>query len=445
MGTCRGGGLFGRKGGFSRSGRSGAARSRSGFKMSFVAASLIAGSLAIGPPAAATHRPPTDLTVTKPTNGLISGGNTDTPEELGIWCGDTSNIGNDCTQSFSSNCQVDSEGIENCDYGTATLTASPASGWSLGSWGGACAETVGNVCYLSMHLDRSVSATFVDIGAPTVSVNNANSWVRGTTASLSAMASDAGAGVSSVQFQYLSGPSSWTTIATDNSAVGGWSVSWNTTSLASGPYQVRAIATDGASNQTTSTAVQIGIDNIAPEVSIVAPEDWARGQIDVVANASDFGSGVSQLEFSYTDDPVGGPTQWTTLGVDSEGPTWTVPWDTTAVSEGPWRVEVVAVDRVGNYQFSQEQVVVVDNTAPDTTITAGPESRTSRRRATFQFTSTQADSTFRCRLDDRRWRPCTSPKTYRNLQNGRHTFRVRATDPAGNLDSTPAVRTWRVV
>jgi hypothetical protein len=30
------------------------------------------------------------------------------------------------------------------------------------------------------------------------------------------------------------------------------------------------------------------------------------------------------------------------------------------------------------------------------------------------------------------------------LSNGSHTFRVRATDPAGNTDPTPAERTWTV-
>ena len=40
--------------------------------------------------------------------------------------------------------------------------------------------------------------------------------------------------------------------------------------------------------------------------------------------------------------------------------------------------------------------------------------------------------------------PARSPKAYTGLAPGSHTFEVRATDPAGNVDPTPATRTWTV-
>lgn len=85
-----------------------------------------------------------------------------------------------------------------------------------------------------------------------------------------------------------------------------------------------------------------------------------------------------------------------------------------------------------------------DLIAPQTTITAGPPSVTTARRASFSFVSSEAASTFQCRLDDRAWRACTSPKVYRDLARGLHTVRVRATDIAGNRDTTPAAWTWRI-
>ena len=86
----------------------------------------------------------------------------------------------------------------------------------------------------------------------------------------------------------------------------------------------------------------------------------------------------------------------------------------------------------------------LDTAPPNTRITAGPAGTTASRGATFRFTSTEAASAFECRLDRGRWAPCRSPKTYRTLAKGSHTFRVRARDPAGNVDRTPGVRSWRV-
>ncbi len=86
-----------------------------------------------------------------------------------------------------------------------------------------------------------------------------------------------------------------------------------------------------------------------------------------------------------------------------------------------------------------------DTTPPNTRLTAGPRRATSKRRATFRFTSTEIGSRFQCRLDRRRWVACRSPRTYVRLRPGAHTFRVRAIDTSGNRDPSPATRRWRVV
>ena len=89
--------------------------------------------------------------------------------------------------------------------------------------------------------------------------------------------------------------------------------------------------------------------------------------------------------------------------------------------------------------------LVPDDTGPDTTITRGPSGRTTSHRARFGFTGSEADVRFQCKHMSAPWRACESPKTYRGLGNGRHAFRVRALDTNGNVDPTPATRSWRIV
>lgn len=55
----------------------------------------------------------------------------------------------------------------------------------------------------------------------------------------------------------------------------------------------------------------------------------------------------------------------------------------------------------------------------------------------------EPDARFECKLDRRSWASCASPKTLK-LKVGRHVFRVRAVDAAGNVDQTPAKATIRV-
>ena len=88
--------------------------------------------------------------------------------------------------------------------------------------------------------------------------------------------------------------------------------------------------------------------------------------------------------------------------------------------------------------------LVPDLLPPDTSISSGPSGTVATGSASFGFTSSEAGSTFECRLDAGAWGSCTSPKAYSGLANASHTFSVRATDASGNADLTPATRTWTV-
>jgi hypothetical protein len=51
---------------------------------------------------------------------------------------------------------------------------------------------------------------------------------------------------------------------------------------------------------------------------------------------------------------------------------------------------------------------------------------------------------FACKLDKKKYKPCASPKTYKKLTRGRHVFRVKARDKAGNVDRTPFVKRFKI-
>lgn len=84
-----------------------------------------------------------------------------------------------------------------------------------------------------------------------------------------------------------------------------------------------------------------------------------------------------------------------------------------------------------------------DGAAPDTTIELAPDEFSRADQATFRFSSSDASATFMCRLDDEDAQPCQSPYV-RTLPDGSHSFSVRAVDPAGNSDDSPAEHLWTI-
>ena len=128
------------------------------------------------------------------------------------------------------------------------------------------------------------------------------------------------------------------------------------------------------------------------------------------------------------------------------------------LTDGPHAFKVKATDPLGNVdQTPAVRNFVVDTVDPEGTITTGPAagSKTKDTTPTFGFSSNETGSTFECKLDTAAFGPCSGPglkHTTATLGDGQHTFRVRATDAAGNADrcrlrgissSTPCAPTRR--
>jgi hypothetical protein len=87
-------------------------------------------------------------------------------------------------------------------------------------------------------------------------------------------------------------------------------------------------------------------------------------------------------------------------------------------------------------------VSCIDTTVPDTTIPTTEPNPTNDPTGDFVFASNEPGATFECRIDGGAWGPCPSTYSTPSLPDGTHTIEVRAIDPVGNVDPTPATYTW---
>jgi copper-binding protein NosD len=83
----------------------------------------------------------------------------------------------------------------------------------------------------------------------------------------------------------------------------------------------------------------------------------------------------------------------------------------------------------------------VERVRPQTTIV---RVRARRHAARFVFESDQAGSDFLCRIDGKPFDLCRPPKRYADLAPGKHVFWVRAVDPTGRVDLSPAKKKFVV-
>ena len=124
----------------------------------------------------------------------------------------------------------------------------------------------------------------------------------------------------------------------------------------------------------------------------------------------------------------------------------------SVTAEGNHALVCQATDGFGNFGAAPGSAntgsLKIDTVPPETTINSGPADEITTASATFTFSGTDATSgvaSFECRFDGSAFAACTSPQTRTGLALGPHTFDVRAIDMAGNVDATPATKTFKVV
>src|ERR671915_1794720 len=139
------------------------------------------------------------------------------------------------------------------------------------------------------------------------------------------------------------------------------------------------------------------------------------------------------------------------------------PFHIPQLEQGEHHLEVRALDNNENMDMTparweweiditiSDELEGEDSLPPDTFIAAGPMGNVLSTEATFRFTGSDnlipgPNLTFQCRLDGQpvAFEACGAPRTYSGLLPGTHTFEVAAVDLKGNVDQTPAVRTWTI-
>lgn len=205
----------------------------------------------------------------------------------------------------------------------------------------------------------SAATTFrIDNTLPaTTTLTNPGASLQGSV-TLSGTATEAasGSGIQSWTAQYrLTGATTWLDACSDTTST--YSCSWDTTGIADGVYELRALATDMAGNQRAATTqTNKRVDNVVPAVALTDPGSPLTGTVTLNATASD-GGGVASVVFERS--PAGANT-WTTVCTDATA-AYSCSFNTTAVTDGAYDLRARATDNFGRTASATVGSQVVDN------------------------------------------------------------------------------------
>lgn len=279
---------------------------------------------------------------------------------------------------------------------------------------------------------------------PNVAVTAPGTSVQGTV-TISATASDTESAITSVTLQHLApGASAWTTICTDTSSP--YTCSWNTTVVADGTHDLRALATNSAGYSTTSETVRTTVANKVLVV-LTEPGDVVRGQVPLTATLHNGGTLPWTITVQYA---LAGTTQWKSI-CSTLSTLSTCTWSTAVLANDLYDLRAVATSGSTTVTSAVISDVTVDNTAP--TVSMVDPGSPLRGTLTFATVAIDDDSgVARVTIEHLRsgtstWQPLctitTEPWTCRfattSLADGSYSFRAVAIDVAGNTATSSAV------
>jgi hypothetical protein len=331
-----------------------------------------------------------------------------------------------CTANTT--CQVNYADTDSTD-----LTAVPDSGYTFQGWSGACSGT--GTCAVAMTTNKSVTATFADTTAPPAPAITSPAPSApppdGNSQVINFVRSDGGGPTGTSGFR----------CKLDNASFSGATACtspWSTGALATGTHTVYVWALDPTGNVSASASRTFKIVN-RPETTI----SGTPAETSVTSSPS--------TAFTYG-STVGGSSYECTL----DGNPVACDADLGPLADGGHTLTAAAgISPFGDgvYYYDTSPAVrhwTVDTVAPNVSITAGPGQGASstEQSADLQFSAADPSPgtpvTLACSLDGAAFAACADEASYSGLAAGTHSFRVQATDAAGN-QSTIAERVWTVI
>ncbi len=192
---------------------------------------------------------------------------------------------------------------------------------------------------------------------------------------------------------------------------------------------------DGDHNFTVTATDTAGIQGVASFDWNVKAKIPGLGFDSVPSSLSD--SADATFEFSSDEDPD------VAYDCKLDGGSWdscASPVSKSGLGQGSHSFSIRATDSVGNTAVETYDWKV-DTVAPSVTFGSKPAASTVDIAELISFSASETGVTYECSFDNAAFAACTSPALLRNLSAGAHSFRVKATDEAGN-EGAVATASW---
>jgi RTX calcium-binding nonapeptide repeat (4 copies)/Domain of unknown function DUF11 len=190
--------------------------------------------------------------------------------------------------------------------------------------------------------------------------------------------------------------------------------------LADGNHTFTVAATDTMGNSSTSSTTWV-VDTVPPSLSLSA----APGSPTSATTAS----------FTYATNGTAA------CQLDGHSIACVSPIALSGLTDGSHTLTVTATDAAGN-TTALSRAWTVDTTAPVVALTQKPASPSGNSNPVLAFSVDDGTAAVVCTIDGTPLPGCASPQALTGLTDGSHTFRVTATDVAGNQGLTS--HTWTV-